>query len=334
MKKRVMIKKCIGVFVIILFAAVLFPSNSYAATPFSKHGRLSVKDGKLTDKNGKVFQLKGVSTHGIAWFPDYVNKKAFKTLRNDWKANVIRLAMYTEEYSGYLSGGNKDYLEKLIDDGVKSATELGMYSIIDWHILSDGNPLTHKKEAKKFFKKMSGKYADNSQVLYEICNEPNGGTSWSDIKKYAEEIIPVIRENAPKAIIIVGTPTWSQEVDKAANDRIKGYDNIMYTFHFYAATHKDDLRNRVDAAVKSGLPIFITEFSICDASGNGGIDYASAKAWKKLINKYKLSYCAWNLSNKSETSALIKSGNKKLSGWKSGQLSATGKWIRKMIKGN
>lgn len=328
-----MIKKIVTVAAFMLAVVLFFPADSSAAAPYAKHGELSVKNGKLVDKYGKTFQLKGISTHGIAWFPEYVNKKAFNTLKKDWKANIIRIAMYTEEYNGYLSGGNKDELEKLVEKGVKAATELGMYCIIDWHILSDGNPLTHEKEAKEFFRKMSEKYADNRHVLYEICNEPNGGTSWSDIKKYAESVIPVIRENAPKAIIIVGTPTWSQEVDKAAADPIKGYDNIMYTFHFYAATHKDDLRNRVETAVKGGLPVFVTEFSICDASGNGGIDYASAKAWKKLINRYKLSYCAWNLSNKNESSAIIKPGCNKKSGWKKSQLSATGKWIRKWMRG-
>jgi len=327
------IKKLLVATAMVFGLSFVVSSNTMAATPYAKHGQLSVKGSKIIDKKGRTFQLKGVSTHGLAWFPDYVNKKAFKTLHNKWKANIVRLAMYTEEYNGYLSGGNKAELEQLIDKGVKAADSLGMYSIIDWHILSDGNPNTHKGEAKEFFEKMSKKYADDPRVLYEICNEPNGGTSWSDIKSYAEEIIPVIRKNAPKAIIIVGTPTWSQEVDKPASDPIKGYDNIMYTLHFYAATHKDDLRNKAEAAIKSGLPIFISEFSICDASGNGGIDYSSAKAWKKFINQYKLPYVAWNLSNKNESSALIKDNVKSLSGWKKSQLSATGKWISKMMQG-
>lgn len=40
------------------------------------------------------------------------------------------LAMYTEEYNGYCSGGNQAELRKLINNGVKYATELGMYVII------------------------------------------------------------------------------------------------------------------------------------------------------------------------------------------------------------
>ena len=56
------------------------------------------------------------------------------------------------------------------------------------HILSDNNPNTNKESAKEFFAEMAEKYADYNNVLYEICNEPNGGTSWSDIKSYAEAV--------------------------------------------------------------------------------------------------------------------------------------------------
>lgn len=143
-------------------------------------------------------------------------------------------------------------------------------------------------------------------MIYEICNEPNGGTSWSDIKSYAEIIIPVIRKNDKNAIIIVGTPNWSQDVDIVSEDPITGYDNIMYAVHFYAATHKDDLRNKVKTAISNGLPVFVSEFSLCDASGNGGIDYDSSDVWFDLINDNNLSYASWSLCNKNETSALIK----------------------------
>ena len=290
------------------------------------YGKLKVTGRNLTDMSGNVVQLRGMSTHGLAWFPDYVNKDMFAQLKN-WGANLIRLAMYTAEYGGYCSGGNKTNLKDLIDKGVKYATELDMYVIIDWHILSDSNPNTNKAEALLFFDEMSKKYAANEHVIYEICNEPNGGTSWADIKKYANEVIPVIRKNSPDAIIIVGTPTWSQEVDKAAADPVTGYDNIMYALHFYAATHRDDLRRKCENAVKAGLPIFVTEFGICDASGNGSIDVASANTWIALLDKYAISYANWSLCNKAESASFISSSCNKKSGLTYSDLSQSGKWV-------
>lgn len=69
-----------------------------------------------------------------------------------------------------------------------------MYVIVDWHILSDGNPNSHKKEAKAFFKEMSKELKGYNNVIYEICNEPNNGTSWKEIKSYAKSVISTIRE--------------------------------------------------------------------------------------------------------------------------------------------
>ncbi len=294
-------------------------------------GALSVEGTKLVDDNGNGVLLKGISTHGLAWYPDYVNEDCIRQLKEEWGANVFRLAMYTAEYGGFCSGGDKESLKALVKDGVKYATDNDMYVIIDWHILSDGNPNTYLEDAKGFFEEMSEEYADYTNVLYEICNEPNGGTSWSDVKSYAEEVIEVIRVNDEDGIILVGTPNWSQYVEQAAADPIEGYDNIMYTLHFYAATHKEDLREAMVRAVEAGLPIFVSEYGICDASGNGGIDEYQANQWVELLNQYQISYVAWNLSNKSETSAVIKSSCSKTSGFTLEDLSDSGKWLYNML---
>ncbi|MCR5704257.1 MAG: glycoside hydrolase family 5 protein [Eubacterium sp.] len=302
----------------------------FAKTPVSQHGRLQVKGVNLVDRKGKTFRLKGFSTHGINWFEEYVNQDAFHDLKK-MGINCIRLAMYTADYNGYCSGGDKKHLESVIDKGVKACRAEGIYVIIDWHILNDCNPNTNLKEAKKFFKKMSKRYKNYKNVLYEICNEPNGGTTWAEIKKYAKKIIKVIRANDKKAIIIVGTPNWSQRIDEAANSPIKGQKNIMYAMHFYAATHKADLRNLIPAARKKGLPVFISECNITEASGNGRIDKAEGKRWFQTIRKYKLSCVAWSFCNKDESASLIKPSVKKIKGIKKKDLSKTGKWFVKTI---
>lgn len=296
-------------------------------------GRLHVKGTKLVDKKGHEVQLSGVSTHGLSWYPQYVNDKCFAQLHDKWGANVVRLAMYTEEYNGYCSGDakNRSDLKKLIKKGVRLAKKHKMYVIVDWHILSDGNPNSHKKEAKAFFREMSREFKGYNNVIYEICNEPNNGTSWKEIKSYARSVISTIRKNDKKAVIVVGTPTWSQDVDQAAADPIKG-DNIMYALHFYAATHKTDLRNKMTAAINKGLPVFVTEYGICDASGNGVIDKKEADRWIQTMDEYGVSYIAWNLSNKQESSSIIKSSCLKVSGFKKSELSDEGRWLYHLLR--
>lgn len=298
-----------------------------SGTPFEMHGALKVDGTNVVDANGDVFQIAGVSTHGLAWFPDYVNRDAFLSIRDDWGANTVRLAMYTAEYGGYCEGGNKDSLKALVKDGVNYATELGMYVIVDWHILHDLDPNKYKSDAIAFFDEMSREFKDQDNVIYEICNEPNGGTSWSQVKSYALEVIPVIRANDPNAIIIVGTPNWCQFVDDAANDPITEYDNLLYAVHFYAETHRDDIRNRMTTAINKGLPVIISEFSICDASGNGTNNIEQANIWIDLLDQYNVGFVAWNLSNKPESSSLISSGCSKKSGWTYDELSESGKWL-------
>lgn len=324
--------------ILIVGLLILWESiDSLAANAVADYGALEVKEAKLvSQKTGEQVQLRGVSTHGINWdvgYP-YISKESFQTLRDEYSVNAIRLAMYTTEYYGYCdkAGAGESQsvvratLKQRIDDGVKAATDLGMYVIIDWHVLNDQTPKKYQTEAKSFFKEMSKKYASYDNVIYEICNEPNGGTTWSEIKEYANAIIPTIRANDKDAIIIVGTPTWSQDVDIASQSPLS-YENIMYTLHFYSATHKDSYRDKLKNALKNGLPVMVTEFGVSEASGNGAINTAEAKKWLDLLDQNQISYFAWSLSNKDETASLLKAGTTKRSAWTKSDLSEAGRWI-------
>lgn len=308
------------------------PSDPKGSTPVSQHGQLSVKNGQLVDKNGKGYQLRGMSTHGLTWFPEFVNESAFKTLRDDWNTNVVRLAMYVDEWgNGQCYMGNKSGSLELLEKGVDICIKLDMYVIIDWHVLNPGDPSKYTNEAKSFFETVSKRYAKYPNVIYEICNEPNGGASWSgNIKPYAEKIIPVIRKNAPNSVIIVGTPTWSQEIDKPLSDPLS-YKNVMYAFHFYAATHAG-LRSNVENCVAQGLPVFVSEFGTCDASGGGANDFNETQKWLSYFDKQGISYCNWSICNKDETCSVLRPGTSANGNWSESNLTENGKWMRNWFR--
>ena len=308
------------------------PSDPKGTTPVSQHGQLSVKNGQLVDKNGKGYQLRGMSTHGLTWFPEFVNESAFKTLRDDWNTNVVRLAMYVDEWgNGQCYMGNKSGSLELLEKGVDICIKLDMYVIIDWHVLNPGDPSKYTNEAKSFFETVSKRYAKYPNVIYEICNEPNGGASWSgNIKPYAEKIIPVIRKNAPNSVIIVGTPTWSQEIDKPLSDPLS-YKNVMYAFHFYAATHAG-LRSNVENCVAQGLPVFVSEFGTCDASGGGANDFNETQKWLSYFDKQGISYCNWSICNKDETCSALRPGTSANGNWSESNLTENGKWMRNWFR--
>lgn len=308
------------------------PSDPKGTTPVSQHGQLSVKNGQLVDKSGKGYQLRGMSTHGLTWFPEFVNESAFKTLRDDWNTNVVRLAMYVDEWgNGQCYMGNKSGSLELLEKGVDICIKLDMYVIIDWHVLNPGDPSKYTNEAKSFFETVSKRYAKYPNVIYEICNEPNGGASWSgNIKPYAEKIIPVIRKNAPNSVIIVGTPTWSQEIDKPLSDPLN-YKNVMYAFHFYAATHAG-LRSNVENCVAQGLPVFVSEFGTCDASGGGANDFNETQKWLSYFDKQGISYCNWSICNKDETCSVLRPGTSANGNWSESNLTENGKWMRNWFR--
>ena len=250
---------------------------------------------------------------------------------------MVRLVCYPRDGGsvGYLTGGDstKQQLDTLIQNGVDYATKLGMYALVDWHVHAY-NPNEYLKEAKIFFTKYATMYKDHDNVLYEICNEPTG-TNWysgngKDLYTYCSEVIKTIRAIDPDAIIICGTNTWSQDVDQVAAKPMKalGYENIMYTFHFYSATHKENLMEKVRLATKDGTPIFVTEFGICSADGNGSYDPESADRWIALLDELNISFACWSYSNCNEKSAYFKSSCSNAGGdWTADDLTTTGKWL-------
>lgn len=301
------------------------PSSTDTPTPVtarsggvSENGSLSVNGTQLVNKNGDPIVLHGMSSHGLQWFPSFATEQAIKAT-SDYGANLFRCAMYTGE-GGYLS--NRDIKTTLIN-AVDSAIRQDMYVIIDWHILSDGDPLLHMDEAVAFFTEMSERYRDSPAVLYEICNEPNGNISWEhNVKPYAERIIAAIRQNS-NGIILVGSPTWSQDLHEAAKMPVEA-ENIMYTCHFYAGTHTDWLRQRI---IESNLPVFISEWGTSSADGSGGVYLEEARKWIDFMNENKISWANWSLCDKNESSAALISGADLHDGISEDELTESGRFV-------
>ncbi|WMJ74652.1 immunoglobulin domain-containing protein [Cytophagaceae bacterium ABcell3] len=293
----------------IFFASALV---SVAQTPVDYNGKLKLVDNQLSSECGNPVQLRGMSTHGPQWYGLCVTEEALDVMQNDWGASIFRLAMYVES-GGYLE--DPEYWRNWIDNWVDETGRRGMYCMIDWHILSDGNPLTNLEPAKEFWEYMSSKHAGKDHVLYEICNEPNGpeGT-WENTKAYAEEIIPIIRANDPETVIMVGTPNWSGTPWDVIGNELEGdlAYNVMYSFHFYSGTHGDRLNDLSNTL--SQIPIFATEWGTSAASGDGGFNEEVTNAYMDVFNGNNpagitVSWCNWSWTHKDETSAALTPGS-------------------------
>ena len=273
---------------------------------------LQVSGGVLVDAKERPVTLRGMSTHGLGWYPRYLNAGAMKTLKQ-YGANVIRLAMYTETSSGYLEEPrNLDF----VYIGIENAIAENLYVIVDWHILSDGNPLTHMEEAIAFFSEISERYGQTPNILYEICNEPNGDTTWEDIAAYAAMVIPAIRKNAPEAVVLVGTPNYSSRLRDAMASPLP-FSNLLYSCHKYidvSPEAEDSQEYWLRKAVETGFPVFVTEWGINGSEGEN-MDLANARQFVKFLNENQISWCGWALSNAEEIHGTISPDSDKLSGW-------------------
>lgn len=317
-------------FLLSLLSMITF-AQAPAGSPVAINGKLKVMGTQMVNECGKPVQLRGMSTHGPQWFENCYCEEAMDALVYDWGISVFRIAMYfTTKDNGYLS--NKDKWKNWIDTYVDYCGERGIYCLIDWHVLNPGNPNDYINDAKEFWSYMSQKHANKKHVLYEICNEPNGSSgNWSNVKNYANEIIPLIRKNDPETIIIVGTPTWSQDVDIASKDKLQ-YDNIMYTLHFYAGTHKQYLRDKAQTALNNGIAIFATEFGTSSASGDGSYSPEETKTWINWLNERKISWASWSFADKNEISAALAQGACRNKQWNN--TSTSGTLIKSLITQN
>lgn len=293
------------------------------------HGQLKVQNGRILNKHNQPPQLRGISMSWSIWQGQkYYNPEVINWLNRDFKASVIRLAMGIEPEGGYLKNPLKQ--KQLITNTADAAIAKGMYVLIDWH---DHHANQNQEESLVFFTEMAKRYSGKKNIIYEIFNEPTR-IEWKIIKDYSITLIRAIRKYDKQNLIIVGSPAWDQDVDVVAKSPIKGFENIAYSFHFYASdpNHQENLMKKADLAIAAGLPLFVTEWGVGEADGNGVFDLGKTNRWLQWMEKNKLSWANWNITDKKETTALLNKGASIEGKWTDEQLTPAGKYIRERLK--
>jgi len=312
-------------------ALFLVGCSAEAQTPVQKHGNLSIAGKHIVDKNGAVTSLAGPSFFwsNTGWSQDrFYTKGAVETFARDWKAGIIRVAVGAQNDGSILKDreGNLKRAQTVIE----AAIDNGLYVIVDWHSHQAERDL---QEAQAFFTHMAKRYGHTPNIIYEIYNEPLDTTDWTRvIKPYSEAMIKTIRQHDPDNLIIVGTQTWSQDVDKVADNPIKGQSNILYAIHFYAATHKDYLREKAEYAMDKGIAIIISEWGTTAYNANGYVDRASTHEWMRFAKKHGLSHLNWAVSDKEELASMLKPGASSNGGWTDKDLTPSGRFVRDIMR--
>lgn len=327
--------------VLLLLAAITGCGASETATHADSavgiHGALSVRNGRIVDSSGEPLSLAGPSLFWgnrgwqdrASYGPDeYYNADVVAYVRREWNAPIIRIAMGSESRGGYIEDpqGRWARIRAVAD----AAIDNGMYFIVDWH---SHRAEERPDEAVAFFRRVAEHYGEHPNLVYEIYNEPLNTTDWATvIKPYAERIIAAIRDIDPDNLIIVGTQTWSQDVDKAADDPLTGFYNIAYTLHFYAGTHKQSLRDKALYAMNRGLPIMVTEWGTVNANGDGGVDAEETQRWMAFLREHRLTHLNWSLHSKEEGASILAPGSPPDASWDESNLTASGRLVTNIIR--
>jgi endoglucanase len=297
-----------------------------AGTPVATHGQLYVSGRYMRDKNNANMNLRGHSFGWSSWWPQYWNANVVNWLTSDFKVDIVRAAMGVDATPGYLTGDMTNQ-KNLVKTVVDASIAAGVYVIIDWHCEA-----SHQAEAVTFFREMAQTYGSQPNVIYEILNEPTTQT-WAQVKSYAAAVIAAIRQYDPDNIIVVGCPQWDQLIRQVADSPLTGYSNIMYTVHFYAASHGQWLRDDCSYAISKNIPIFVTECSGMEASGSGAINYTEWEAWFSFMEANSISWLNWSVSDKAgESCSILQPGAPSNGGWTSSQMKESGNYIRTKLR--
>ena len=318
----------LGAFALGIFSTAYADITPLRTGPVSQYGMLmtginSQNEGRVygscnaySNASGNEVQVKGMS---LFWSNE---KSQNRFWRNDvitgmvsqQGIQVIRAAMAVDDQGWgnghYFINGKTEYYQDLLDETVQAAIEQDIYVIIDYH---SHTAVDNVGRAKEFFKIQAKKWGSYPNVIFEIYNEPickagqgHGNSSnctmitWPEIKAYANEVIPIIRRYSNN-LIVVGTPSWSGNPGAVVGNAITGYDNIAYTFHYYAGkndgTEAHDFNSMsadVNSALGAGLSVFVTEWGTVGYGGDGAPSMANNPQWQTWMNLKKLSSANWN----------------------------------------
>ncbi len=310
--------------IVVLICSSFTAGAAPSGTPVSNNGWLSVEGTMLVNEQGTPAVLAGVSLGWHNLWPRFYNEGVVRHLAQDWKCSVIRASIGAEIEGNFAD--DPEHALSCLFSVADAAIEQGIYVIVDWH--------AHKlrlDEAERFFTAAVERYKGVPNVIYEVFNEPVED-SWEDVKAYSEKIISLIRSVEPKALVLVGSPHWDQDVHIAADNPIKGVDNIMYTLHFYAGTHDSYLRERADYALSKGLPVFVSECAGMNADGDGPLDMEEWNRWTEWMDENGLSRVMWSVSDKNETCSMLLPSASSAGPWKDAVVKPWGKAVKETLE--
>lgn len=279
-------------------------------------GALHKNGINIVDENNNPVVLNGIGTHYLLDYDGLHTYDSIETLKY-YGINCLRITAYTADHNMRLSGGNdglawkfcygyitkKEETKAVIESLVDICSNLGMYCIIDWHILAGQQAANIATEMNEFFTYFSTKYANNPHVIYELLNEPFANTA-AELATTMKNAYDIIRANNPTAVIVTGI--GSDESSAMVNVlNSNGMSDVFVSRHFYQTGTGGDLSYLVQEEYDANFPMFYTEWGNSDANGAGEYFDTYSQALMDKMHSLNRSNCCWKFTYQNMTTAVL-----------------------------
>lgn len=272
---------------------------------------LHVDGNAIKDASGNTVILRGVDLIDLAATDQWEGgiKKMIDRLTNPtdtqgsspgWATKILRLAVVPADAGqgtpeGYMPG--IQYYEHFLRPTVDYARQKGLYAIIDWHYVDDTTK--HEDTTTAFWQDIAPHFTDDSNVLFELYNEPINAGSWGGLKPDMQNWYNIVRAAAPNNLVLIGTPNWSQNVADAAADPIDG-TNLVYVSHMYPQHwQSQSLKDQITTASQT-VPVFMSEWGFEELPMNpllNGTITSYGAPIQQFMEDRHLSWSAWCASS-------------------------------------
>jgi hypothetical protein len=264
-----------GILVIIFFFCAL------CITGISAY---SVSGNQLLGPNGEGVRIRGMCRPSLEWQADgqYLSLSDYTLMKNDWKANAVRLSLNQVFWATDATGGSDLKYADRVYQQVEWIKGLGMGVILDLHwsegtgngvgqqCMADQNSIT-------FWSQVANTYKNDPWIMFELYNEPhdvswevwrNGGSGCGFNVAGMQQLYNAVRATGAENVVIVNGLNYAYDLSQLNSYLLEG-TNIMYGTHPYNFPGK--LEGDWDSGfgfVPPNFPLIATEFGQYCATTN------------------------------------------------------------------
>lgn len=282
----------------------------------ASNGGFYVDGTTIRDANGNPFVMRGINV-AHAWFTSNTEESIKAVAATG--SNTARIVIADGQTYAKTSA---DEVKKIIEWCKNNK----LVCVLDVHDATGKDDVSYLDRAVDYWKEIKDILNANKQyVIVNIANEWYGtwnGSAWADGNKKA---VKALRSAGIENMLLVDCAGWGQYPDSVKDYGRSVYEadpnkNLAFSIHMYeyAGGDADTVKNNIDNALGTGVPVVIGEFG--SRHTNGDVDEYTIMSY---CREKSVGYLGWSWKGNGETWAYLDIAND----WNGSSLSDWGKTL-------